>query len=52
MEEFRFEDVPLFIAVMALFIGYCHYFLSFPEDFKNGYKQSNQNNHNEKSKID
>lgn len=33
------EQIPLTIAVLALLVGYCHWFLKHPEDFENGYKR-------------
>lgn len=51
MENLSLEDLLICIVSFALLAGYCYYFWSFPEDLKNGYKRSNQNNYNhEKSK--
>lgn len=33
------EQIPLTIAVLALLVGYCHWFLKYPEDFENGHKK-------------
>jgi hypothetical protein len=46
MDFINLEQLPGTIAALALLVGYCHYYLSFPEDFQNGYKRmSNKNNH-------